>query len=173
MRKEYPKSFIDTVVRALINKGDRTLASISNEFDVPVGTIYNWHAKYNKSDIANSSSARVPDQPGKDNNKISRQDKLNHIIAVNKLGQSKASEYYRKHGLFSSDIELWTKELVSYKYSTEEFTNLKHELAKVKDELSYYKSEVERKNAACSELACLLELEKKSQELALRAKARQ
>jgi transposase-like protein len=94
-------------------------------------------------------------------NKLSTEDRFNHLIAVSSLNDTQISAYCRQHGIFKFQLNNWKESFMSTSQNHKNRENMS-ELKLLRAENKKLKQELNRKESALAEAAALLVLQKKT-----------
>ena len=147
LRTVHSKEFQDALVVKMLNRGERSVASICEEAGVNYSTADNWLRKYAMVGAKPKSGARMKWTP---------EAKLKAVVETTNLAEHDLGAYLRKEGLYSNQIAEWRAEIVKYFETKPKF---------VKDErddiINKLEREILRKDKALAEASALLILQKK------------
>lgn len=156
MATKYSQERKDSVIKKMLPPSNMSVSELVKLENIPYGTLFTWKQQYlNKNPNTMSSILTHPTER-------SASQKLAIIIETSLLTEQERSEYCRKHGLLTSDIQAWKKTFTSGKVvQTEQVMADKNELKKLRNENLTLKKELTRKEKALAETAALLVLRKK------------
>ncbi len=151
----YTQAFKEEVVRKMLTRGNRTIADMAAELNVPYHSVRNW--------LRNPRMAHLHRADGGAKRPLdwTAEQRLQALLDTNNLAPEDLNAWCRERGIFAHQLQAWKAEFcLSAKPSTDigEVRKLKGELASLQRELS-------RKDKALSEAAALLVLQKKYQAL--------
>jgi len=149
MNIRYTEEMKNSIISKVINKGERSILSISKEVGIPQTTLVGWMKKY-----GNPESMK-----NKKNSKWTSEKKLQILIETGGLSEAELGAYLRGEGIFSSQLEEWKKEFIGLMNSSKKLKVGKN------DEVNKIKSlekEILRKDKALAEASALLILQKKA-----------
>jgi len=157
--KSYTEKFKKALIKKVVLNPERSVTEIAKDAGVPSSTLSNW---LRQAQIKGSGLTE------KKQNKWSSEDKLNAVIATASMNEAEKSEYCRKQGIFTSDIDLWRSDCLAgcADKKTEKLSKKeKAKVRKLEKETKRLKKELNRKDKALAETAALLVLKKKAQAL--------
>lgn len=132
-----------------MNKGDRSIISISKEVGVPQTTLVGWMKNH---------GSFSPMKKQKSSYKWTSEKKLQVLIETGSLSEEELGSYLRREGIFSSQLEEWKKEFItSMNSSKKPKVGKDHRDHKIKS----LEKEILRKDKALAEASALLILQKK------------
>jgi len=156
MGTQYPKERKDAIINKMLPPQSMTVPELAQLENIPLSTLYTWRTQY----LNHQSQETIP--MASSSTPRSASQKLTVIIETSQLNEQDLSEYCRKNGLFTSDIDNWKADFV--KSSKNQSTNNKEDKAQLKQlrtDNKSLKKELHRKEKALAEAAALLVLRKK------------
>ena len=141
----------ESIIKQTINRGHKSVKEIAETNNIGCSTLHRWVKEYRPSNSTLGKTCKV---------KISRETKLNHIIATTSLDESSLGIYCREQGIYSHQLLQWKQDLMSD--SPQKNSELKSELKKLKLENKLLKKDLNRKDKALAETSALLVLKKKA-----------
>jgi len=156
MGTQYPKERKDAIINKMLPPQSMTVPELAKLENIPLGTLYTWRTQYlnhnNQETIVMSASNPVR----------SASQKLTIIIETSQLNEQDLSEYCRKNGLFTSEIDSWKANFIkSSKSHSASNKEDKAQLKQLRTDNKSLKKELHRKEKALAEAAALLVLRKK------------
>lgn len=152
MKTIYTKEQKDSVLSKVLQRGDRSLMSISEEVGVPQSTIVSW--------IHRGSGILPSMKKNRRFGKWEAEEKLRIIMETGSLSESDLGAYLRKEGLHSHQIDEWKTEIISLLKTTRKPKHSKEE-RESKKVIKTLEREITRKDKALAEASALLILQKK------------
>ncbi len=151
----YSQAFKEEVVRKMLTRGNRTIADMAAELNVPYHSVRNW--------LRNPKMAHLqrPSRGEKRPQEWTAEQRLQALLDTNTLAPEELNAWCRERGIFAHQLQAWRTEFclpAKPPADAGEVRKLKGELASVQRELA-------RKEKALSEAAALLVLQKKYQAL--------
>ena len=155
----YSKGFKGSIVRRVVDRGEKSVYQVSKETGVSAATINNWigNHKAGRLDL-DSSEDLTPSQrsPG---------EKLALLLESKTLDDHARGEWLRRQGLHSEHLPLWEQELAAMVQDKQnalktENTNLKKEKKQLEKDLRAKERELAIKEKALADVAVLLTLKK-------------
>jgi len=157
--KSYTEEFKKTLIKKVVLNPEKSVNSIAIDAGIPSSTLRNW---IKRAQIKGSGLKK------KKQNKWSPEDKFNAVMATVSMNEAEKSEYCRKQGLFTSDIERWYYDCLAGCAEKKAEKLSKKQRAKIRileKETKRLQKELKRKDKALAETAALLVLKKKAQAL--------
>ena len=161
---KYSKGFKSSIVRRIVERGEKSVYQVSKETGIGAATINNWIQKHKAGKLGmDSSDDLTPSQRGPG-------EKLALLLESKTLDDSNRGEWLRQQGLHSEHLPLWEQELagmVQDKHNAlkTENTNLKKEKKQLEKDLRAQARELAVKEKALADVAVLLTLKKKHRNL--------
>ena len=161
---KYSKGFKSSIVRRVVERGEKSVYQVSKETGISAATINNWIQKHKAGKlILDSSDDLTPSQrsPG---------EKLALLLESKTLDDDNRGEWLRRQGLHSEHLPLWEQELAGMVQDKQnalktENTNLKKEKKQLEKDLRAKERELAIKEKALADVAVLLTLKKKHRSL--------
>lgn len=151
----YTPAFKEEAVRKMLTRGERTIADVAAELNVPYHSIRNWLRNPNMAHSHRSSSGEKRVQ------NWSVEQRFQALLDTNNLSVEELNAWCRERGVFAHQLQAWRAEFCTpVKPATDAA-----EVRKLKDDLVTLQRELNRKEKALSEAAALLVLQKKYQAL--------
>jgi len=147
MRQRSSKEFKDSVVEKILNRGERSIASVCEEVGVLKGTAKLWMK-------ACGSIGTNPSPRGK--MKWNPESKLKAVVDTSALVDIELGNYLRREGLYSNQVGDWRNEIIQYFATKPKFAKDERD-----DKIKILEREILRKDKALAEVSALLILEKK------------
>jgi len=152
--QEFSQEFKEAAVQKLRSRGSRTVSSIRHELGISSSTLYRWNQEFATNDGMKRSSKKRPQER-------SMEEKLNAIIAFEKLPEDQRGEFLRREGLRSEHIQAWRAEIAALG-SNKKSQSERSELAAERRKSAQLEKELRRKDKALAETSALLVLKKKA-----------
>lgn len=152
---KYSLAFKEKVVRRILPPNNESVRSVSKEIGVSENSIYIWIKKVKEGTLGKDGDVYPSRRHPKE--------KLRLLIEGNNIPEEQQGEWLRKNGLHTEHLhqfEQEIRELVEEKSEKE-----KEEERKLKAENKELKRELRRKEKALAEMAALLTLKKKADEI--------
>lgn len=153
MEQKFSSEIKTAAVRKYLNRGNRSVASIAEEFNTSSRNLYNWTKSFGNRAGMKNKAIRPQDR--------SASDKLNLIISYEKTTDQNRGEFLRQHGIKSEHIEQWRRQIEGTFTSTQGKAQQRSELAAEKLKIKELERELRRKDRALAETTALLVLKKK------------
>lgn len=150
-RTRHAEEFKRLAVAKYLNRGGRTVTTISQELGIAPSHLYEWVNKYSNSGVTMAKD-RSPQN-------IPALEKFNLVLQYERLEESARGEFLRTKGITDQHIEEWKEQMaegLGVKKSSE---------AELKQKVKVLEKEVNRKDKALAETAALLVMLKKIQKL--------
>ena len=141
-------------VSKLTSTSSLGLNATARELGIPNSTLFVWRKKY-------ANNCIIMNKTNKRNDKFSPEEKLQILLETSSLSEKELGEYFRKNGLYSSDLEEWKNNFYSSQKSVgrPKKDPEVQELRKEKKELT---KNIRRKDRALAEMSARVVLLKKS-----------
>lgn len=151
----YTQAFKEEVVRKMLTRGNRTIADMAVELNVPYHSVRNW--------LRNPRMAHLHRSGGGDKRprEWTAEQRLQALLDTNSLAPEDLNAWCRERGIFAHQLQAWKTEFC---LPAKPLTDI-GEVRKLKGELASLQRELSRKDKALSEAAALLVLQKKYQAL--------
>lgn len=156
----YTSEFKAAMIKKILANPDLSVKSISIEAGIPSSTLNTWKNKYYQKKGMTLSK--------KKKNKLKSVDKFNHVMLTATMNEAEKSEYCRKKGLYTEEIEQWIQDCIAGCKDKASHVNAKQHKEnerKWKQEAKRLEKELNRKEKALAETAALLVLKKKIQKI--------
>ncbi|MDD4887213.1 MAG: transposase [Thiomonas sp.] len=155
-RKTYSPEFKEQALRKAHERGAKTLASIANELNLPLGSLKNWLKESNKSGGTNAPTS------GPAANWTAAQ-RLSALTESHGLKDQALHAWCRERGLFEHQLQQWRTQFCAIDKPL--VTPQDGALRQAKQKNDQLERELRRKDKALAEAAALLVLQKKFQAL--------
>ena len=133
----------------------KTIAELSREEGISTATLYTWRK------TARSQGRLLPDFDDSPDG-WSAADKFNAVLQTASLSESELSEYCRRNGLYSSQIERWRQACErANDWSASENAESSRQKREDREKIRLLERDLRRKEKALAETAALLVLRKK------------
>ncbi len=155
MTKRYSEEFKESAIKKMMPPNSVSVRQLSGELGVSDVTLYKWRKNYRNRGVAVPSDQTKPEA-------WTAEDKLAVVIETAALNEVELSEYCRRRGLYSEQVEQWKiSALAGYKRSTQLRKDELRNRQKDKKIIKQLERQLDRKNKALAETAALLVLSKK------------
>lgn len=155
--RRYTKEFKDSILKRLKHPSNETVASISEEEDIPKGTIYQWIRNNNENQKSNPVNLKAKAN-------WTSQDKFHVVLETATLSETELGEYCRRKGVYVEELKAWKEQCLSANTAGSVDPNkLKDSLKEEQAKNKALQKELRRKEKALAETAALLVLRKKAQ----------
>lgn len=151
----YSVAFKEEAVRKTLLRGDRTIADMAEQLNVPYHSLKHWLRKPNMTDKPTQSGAKRAQD-------WSPQEQLQALHETYALSEEALQAWCREKGLFAHQLEAW--KTAFYSHATPASVSAR-ELRSLKDKIAGLERNLHRKDKALAEAAALLVLQKKYQAL--------
>ena len=152
---QYSPAFKEEVVRKMLTRGNRTIADMASELNVPYHSVRNWLRNPKMAHLHRPASGEKRAQ------EWSAEQRLQALLDTNNLSADALNAWCRERGIFAHQLQAWKAEFSAPAKPPADAG----ELRKLKGELANLQRELTRKDKALSEAAALLVLQKKYQAL--------
>lgn len=151
----YSPAFKEEVVRKMLTRGDRTIADMAAELNVPYHSVRNWLRSPKMAHLNRPASGEKRAQ------EWDAEQRLQALLDTNNLSAEELNAWCRERGVFTHQLQAWRAEFCTAAKPAADAT----EVRKLKGDLATLQRELNRKEKALSEAAALLVLQKKYQAL--------
>ena len=148
VRTSHSKEFKDAIVAKLLNRGERTIASVCEEEGVLKSTATNW--------LNTSASVPGPSR-ARGRMKWNAEAKLKAVFETSNLDETELGKYLRREGLYSNQVAEWRAAMIERLDAKPSFARDERD-----QKISVLEREVLRKDKALAEASALLILQKKA-----------
>ncbi len=152
----YTNEYKERVLERLQPPESKTISEICKEEGIKKSTTYGWVKK------ARDNGVMIPNGSIGNDRKWRPEDKIRILMETYSMNENDLGEYCRRHGLYSSDIEYWTKILESSLAYNRPAQVLDAKLKTQAETIKRLEREIQYKDKALAETAALLVLKKKS-----------
>ena len=155
MARTYSPELKANIIARMLPPNNVSVPDLARETQIPKDTLYCWRQQARKGAEAGAAPAAA-------HGELSSEEKFAMVVETAGLNEAERSEYCRRQGLYSQQIDAWRQNCVQANSST----SLKTERAQVrqqKQRIQALEKELGRKEKALAEAAALLVLEKKVQ----------
>ncbi|MFA6890745.1 MAG: helix-turn-helix domain-containing protein [Sphaerochaetaceae bacterium] len=153
----YSTGFQASVVRKVLQRGDKSVYQVSKETGISSTTIHSWMLRHKagKLDLDTAGEPTVSQRsPG---------EKLALLLESKTLGEEDLGEWLRRQGLHSEHLPLWEQELTGM--ANDKQGEIRNENSALRKENKRLEKELARKEKALAEVAVLLTRKKKHPDL--------
>lgn len=134
-----------------------TVAELANQEGISTATLYNWRKAARERGTVLPSKSAIPD-------KWSSEEKFRTVLETAPMTQAELSEYCRKRGLYSEQIEAWKVACLGANAESDEQAKQHRKAAAAeRKRIKKLEYELRRKEKALAEMAALLTLSKKAE----------
>src|SRR5690554_1457366 len=156
-RRVFSDEYKQHVLSQLQPPINKTIPEIAAQENIPKTTIYGWVSKARRNgQVIPNNSANSSDD------KWNEVDKLRIVFETFSLNEEELGQYWREHGLYTTDIKRWRRTMESSLSSGKSPKDVEAELKSEKLQNHKLKQELEYKEKALAETAALLVLRKKA-----------
>lgn len=154
---KYSEEFKLSIVKQMLPPENKKVIQISKETGIAEQTLYKWKRQ------AKAKGIVITDNDVKAEN-WSTQDKFMIVVETAALNKTELSEYCRKKGLYTEQVESWRDACMQANGGVAEESLKLTKANKEKDKaIKKLEKELNRKEAALAETAALIVLRKKAQ----------
>jgi transposase len=153
---KYSIGFKQGVIKKVLPPESRSVREISKEVGIAEQTIRNWMEAAKNGKLATGDGEIAPGERR-------ASEKLKLVFASKNIEPEQLGEWLRAQGLHQEHLTLWEQELESVMADKDDKT--KNEIKQLKKKLKDAERELARKEKALAELAALLALKKKADEI--------
>lgn len=155
MKHSYSNERKSAVLKKLLPPQSLSVAKLSKEEGIPVGTLYTWRQQ------AKNSGVPVPNS-GKQSKDWSAETKFAVVVETVSLSEAELGEYCRKKGLYSEEVKAWKAAcirgtLIDDAHQKQDKLNTQKYRQRIKE----LEKDLRHKEKALAETAALLVLRKK------------
>jgi transposase len=140
------REFKEAIIAKILNRGDRSVASICEEAGVVKSTATSWVARCGKV-TSKKTGGRM---------KWNGEAKLKAVMETAGLAETELGTYLRKEGLYSNQITEWRADIIQHFETKPKFPKDERD-----DIIRNLEREILRKDKALAEASALLILQKK------------
>ena len=151
----YSNAFKEAAVLKTRQRGNRTIADMATELNVPYHSLKNWLRTLKMTSPHDSPSGEKRAQ------QWSAQERLDALLETQSLSPEELQAWCRQRGLFAHQLATWKAEFCTPAKPAADAG----EMRKLKEQIAALQRNVHRKDKALSEAAALLVLQKKYQAL--------
>ena len=151
----YSRAIKESVLKKVLPPENRSVREVSNEYGISEQAIRNWIEKVDNG-ILNLDGELSPKQLGS-------AEKLHLVLEAAGVPQEELGAWIREKGLHSEHLQLWQQELRDT--VTDKNKENKQELKEAKKKIKNLEKELNRKDKALAEMAALVVLKKKVQQI--------
>lgn len=152
---QYSPAFKEEVVRKMLSRGERTIADMAAELNVPYHSVRNWLRNPKMAHLHRPASGEKRAQ------EWSAEQRLQALLDTNNFSSEELNAWCRQRGIFAHQLQSWRAEFCTPAKPAAQAA----EVRKLKGDLAAAQGELNRKDKALSEAAALLVLQKKYQAL--------
>lgn len=152
---KYSIAFKENVVRRILPPNNETVKAVAKEIGVSENSIYIWIKKLKEGTLGKDGDVYPSKRQPKE--------KLRLLLEGNNIPDENQGEWLRKNGLHSEHLHQFEQELREIVEDKSE--KQKEENRQLKSENKELKKELRRKEKALAEMAALLTLKKKANEI--------
>jgi len=154
---KYSEEFKLKIIKQMLPPENKKVVQISKETGIAEQTLYKWKKN------AKAKGIVITDEDVKAEN-WSTQDKFMIVVETASLNKTELSEYCRKKGLYTEQVEAWRDTCMQANGGVAEESLKLSKSNRDKDkEIKKLEKELKRKEAALAETAALIVLRKKAQ----------
>jgi transposase len=152
----YSKGFKTSVLKKILPPAERSVREVAKETGVSENTIYIWLKKLQNGTFNTDDSELRP-------NDRSIKEKLRLLLEGRSKSEDELGKWLRENGLHSEHLTLYEQEIKDI--VTDRNEKYKEENKKLRKEKKALEKELRRKEKALAEMAALLTLKKKADEI--------
>lgn len=153
---KYSTGFKNRVIKQILPPENKSISTVCKETGVSDQTIRNW-LKLVKNDKLNSIDGEISPETR------NTSEKMTLLLEGRSIEEDKLGEWLRSNGLHSEHLSLWEQELRDN--IADKNTKDKETIKKLKKKTINLEKELLRKEKALAEMAALLVLKKKADDL--------
>lgn len=153
---KYSNRIKSSVIRKILPPENRSVPEVAKEMGICDQTIYNWKKMAENGTLSLDAEIMSPVSVG-------RIEKFSLLLESKDKNEENIGAWLREKGLHSEHLNLWEQELQNILKDKD--TKYKDENAKLKKANKELEKELRRKDKALAEVAALLTLKKKAQEI--------
>jgi transposase len=153
---KYSIGFRNGVLKKVLPPENRPIKDVAKEYSISEQTIHNWLQQLKSGKMEISSEESTP-------NLRSVAEKFRLVLESRSIPEETMGQWLREHGLHSEHLPLWEQEIAQVMAEKSEKT--KETMAQLAKENKRLKKELARKEKALAEIAALLVLKKKADEI--------
>ncbi len=152
----YSAAFRNNILRKVLPPQNQSVIEVSKETGIAVQTIYSWIKRTKNGTLDPTMDELKPSSR-------SPSEKLSMLLSSKEIPEDKLGEWLRENGLHSEHLNLWEQEL--RETLTNRQRNIKEENKQLKKKNRALEKELNRKEKALAEMAALMTLKKKADEI--------
>ncbi len=153
---KYSKRIKESVLRKVLPPGNRSVPDVAREMGISEQTIYNWKKSAENGTLALDAEQTSPLSLGST-------EKLALLLESRQKDEADMGTWLREKGLHGEHLNLWEQELRDTLKDKD--TKYREENSRLKKEKRELEKELRRKEKALAEMAALLTLKKKLNEM--------
>ena len=153
---KYSKRLKSSVIKKVLPPENKSVPMVAKEMGISEQTIYNWKNKALNGTMAIDEDAVSPIA-------LNTVEKFSLLIEGKTMNEESSGAWLREKGLHSEHLNLFEQELRDMLKDKD--TKYKEENTRLKKENRLLAKELQRKEKALAEVAALLTLKKKAQEI--------
>lgn len=153
---KYSIGFRNGVLKKVLPPENRPVKEAAKEYGITEQTIHNWMQQLKSGRLEITSEESSP-------NFRSTAEKFRLVLESRSVPEDTMGQWLREHGLHSEHLPLWEQEVAQV--MAEKTDKAKENMAQMVKENKRLKKELARKEKALAEMAALLILKKKADEI--------
>lgn len=153
---QYSNRIKASVLKKVLPPESRSIPEVAREMGISDQTIYNWKRMAENGTLCLNDDLSSP-------RSLNRIEKFSLLLESKEKDEEKSGEWLREKGLHSEHLNLWEQELKDILKDKD--TKYRDENARLKKEKRELEKELRRKEKALAEMAALLTLKKKANEI--------
>lgn len=153
---KYSIGFRNGVLKKVLPPENRSIKDVAKEYGITEQTIHNWMQQLKSGRLEITSEESSP-------NFRSTAEKFRLVLESRSVHEDTMGQWLREHGLHSEHLPLWEQEIAQV--MAEKTDKAKENMAQLAKENKRLKQELARKEKALAEMAALLILKKKADEI--------
>ncbi len=151
----YSTALRDGILRRVLPPERQSVTQVATEFGVSAPTIYKWIKAAEHGILGTGVESGPKGRPAAE--------KLTLLLEASALSDDNRGEWLRENGLHEEHLQLWEQEMREIVNDKQQ--NLQEENRQLKKANKALEKELQRKEKAIAELATLLTLKKKADEI--------
>lgn len=153
---KYSIGFRNGVLKKVLPPENRPIKDVAKEYGITEQTIHNWMQQLKSGKLKITAEESSP-------NFRSTAEKFRLVLESRSIPEDTMGQWLREHGLHSEHLPLWEQEIAQV--MAEKSDKAKENMAQLAKENKRLKKELARKEKALAEMAALLVLKKKADEI--------
>ena len=100
---DYSNKFKEAILKKYFSSDSPNANALARNGGIPTSTLWTWIRKRRRFDMTDNNGS---------SKKLTPQQKLDFVLQASRLTETELGEFLRKNGLYSSQLELWKKEMI-------------------------------------------------------------